>query len=176
MKDDNENIKYISEMKSKTFLEETEKSSYELIKNIKNKIMYINLYETYSDNLDFINYVQNKTIIDLIENSYNEIIKIEKEMKMDFLNISSDLIIKKKDLFNISKLTVNEINTEIREIFLFIKNYTSEYKEENIFNILYNLFKINELFFENSLKFLLDELKKIIKETIHIHLATMNSN
>ena len=67
-------------MKSKTFLDETEKNSYKLIKNIKNKIKYFNLFETYNDNLDFINYVKNKTIIDLIENQYNKIIKIDKKI------------------------------------------------------------------------------------------------
>ena len=73
-------------------------------------------------------------------------------------------------------MIVNEINKEIKDIFIYIKNYIYKYKEKNIYNIHYNLFKINELFFKNSFKFLLDELKKIIKETIPIHLATMNYN
>ena len=45
----NESIKYISEIKSKEFLNETEERSYEIIKIIKSKISYMDLYEIYSE-------------------------------------------------------------------------------------------------------------------------------
>ena len=172
----NESIKYISEIKSNLFLDEIGKKSDKIIKNIKNKIKYMNIFETYSDNLDFINFIHNRTILDLLEDSYNNILLKAKLLIPDYLNITSNIIIQKNNLFNISKLIICEINKEINEIRLFIKDYISNYKEENLYIILYNLYKINKLFLESSLKFLLDELKRIIKETIPFHLETIKYN
>ena len=172
----NESIKYISEIKSNLFLDEIGKKSDKIIKNIKNKIKYMNIFETYSDNLDFINFIHNRTILDLLEDSYNNILLKAKLLIPDYLNITSNIIIQKNNLFNISKLIICEINKEINEIRLFIKDYISNYKEENLYIIHYNLYKINKLFLESSLKFLLDELKRIIKETIPFHLETIKYN
>ena len=88
---DNQSIKYFSEIKSKTFLDETEKRSSEIIKNIKAKIRYMDLYEIYSQNLDFINLIHNKTIIEFIDNSYDNIIKSILKLEPEYLNKSSDL-------------------------------------------------------------------------------------
>ena len=51
----NQSIKFISDNKSKFFFNETEIKSNEIIKKIKTKISYIDLYDIYKENLDFIN-------------------------------------------------------------------------------------------------------------------------
>ena len=173
---DNQSIKYFSEIKSKTFLDETEKRSSEIIKNIKAKIRYMDIYEIFSENLDFINLIHNKTIIEFIDDSFDNIVKNILKVEPEYFNKSSDLIIKKNDLFNKSKLIINEINNEISEISVYIKNYLEEYKEQNLYNIYYNLNIINELFFDNEIKFLSDELIRLIKDTISMHLKRLNSN
>ena len=137
----NESIKYISEFKTKKFLYKTEEKSNDVINKIKAKIKFINLYELYSNNLDFINYIENKTIIEFIENNYNNIVKNIKKLEPDYLNKNSDIINKKYELFNVSKLIVNEINSEIKEISLYFEKLTREYKDENLYYIHYDYIK-----------------------------------
>ena len=172
----NESIKYISGIKSKEFLNETEERSYEIIKIIKSKISYMDLYEIYSENLDFINYIQNKSIIEFIENSYNHISKSILKLEPEYLNKSSDMMIKKENLFSISKMIINEINNEINGISLYIQKFIDKYKEQHLYNIYYNLYKINGMFLENEIKFLLDELKRLINETISMHKRKIDAN
>jgi len=172
----NESIKYNSEIKSKKFLDETEKRSNEIIKIIKTKISYMDLYEIYCENLNFINYIQNKSIIEFIEDSYNHIVKSVLKLEPEYLNKTSDMMIKKENLFSISKLIIKEINDEINGISLYIKNFIDKFKEQNIYYIYYNLYKINGMFFENEIKFLLDELKRLIYETISMHIKKLDAN
>ena len=172
----NQSIKFISDNKSKIFLNETEIKSNEIIKKIKTKISYIDLYDIYKENLDFINYIHNKSIIEFLENSYNVIVKKLINLEPEFLNKSNEIMVKKNNLFEISELIVNEINNEINDISSYIRKYVKEYKEQNIYNIHYNLYKINELFYEKEMKLLLDKFKKIFSETISMHKKRMDAN
>ena len=174
--DNNKSIRFFSENKSKTFFDETERRAYDITENIKSKISYMNLFEIYKDNLDFINYIQNKSIIELIETSYNNITMNILSVDREYLNKNSDINIKKTNLFNTSKLIINEINNEIKEISLYIKSYLESYKEQNIYNIHYNLYKINEFFIEEELKNIFDEYKNIINDTIEMHIKSLDYN
>ena len=174
--ENNTSIKYITEKKTKKYLSEIEMRSNEIVKNIKTKIKYMNLYELYSDNLDYINYVHNKSLIDFMSDSYNNVLKNIFKFKPDYLDENSDLIVEKNELFKTSKLIVENINNEINEISNYIKDYVLEYKEEKIYNIHFNIYKINGLFYENETKFLFDGLREIMKNTIEKHVKTMNYN
>ena len=172
----NESIKFYSELKSKIFLNETEIKSNEIIGNIKNKVKYIDLFDIYNDNLDFINYIHNKSIIEFIDNMYKNIVINITKLQPEYSNKNSDINKKRNNLFDISKSIVNKINNEITYISSYIKNYLIEYKEENIYNIYYNLYKLTELFLEKEMDSLLNELKNIITSTISLHKNTIDSN
>ena len=94
----------------------------------------------------------------------------------EYLNKNSDINIKKQNLFNTSTLIVNEINNEIKEISLYIKSYLESYKEQNIYYIHYNLYKINEFFIEKELNFIFDKYKNIINDTIEMHIKSLDYN
>ena len=172
----NKSIKFYSELKSKIFLNETEFNSNEVIGNIKSKINYINIYDIYSDNLNFINYIHNKSLIEFIDNIYKNIVTNISKLEPEYLNKNNSFNKKINNLFNISKSISNEINNEINEISSYIKNYLNKYKEENLYNIHYNLYKINELFVDNEMGILLNEIKKIIITTISFHKEQIDFN
>ena len=174
--DNIDSIKYDVNLKSKDYLEQIEEKSNSTIEKIKEKIDYIKLYELYTENLDMINNIHNKTIIELIYTLNQDFITKVINFKPEYLNKNSDIYIKKSNLFNISKLIVEELNKEINEINKYIKVFSNNYKEKNIYNMQYNLYKINNLFLENETDFLLNQLEYEFKHTIQMHLDRIDYN
>ena len=174
--DNIDSIKYDVNLKSKDYLEQIEEKSNSTIEKIKEKIDYIKLYELYTKNLDMINNIHNKTMIELIYTLNQDFITKVINFKPEYLNKNSDIYIKKSNLFNISKLIVEELNKEINEINKYIKVFSNNYKEKNIYNMQYNLYKINNLFLENETDFLLNQLEYEFKHTIQMHLDRIDYN
>jgi hypothetical protein len=70
----NNSIKYYSYQKAEEFLNNTQKKSDKVIKDIKSRINDIEIYELYSRNLDMIDNIHNKTILEYMEEMYKNII------------------------------------------------------------------------------------------------------
>jgi len=171
-----ESIKLDSEKKSKLFLEKINKRADEVTSKIKEKIDYIKLYENYAANLDFINYVNNKTLIEFISNINNNFLKKAVNIQPEYLNNESEIYKKKDELLNISKLIIEQINEESNDINKYINDYINKYKEENIYNMQYNLFKIHNLFLENETESLLNQLKKVFISSLELHKRNIDYN
>ena len=155
---DNKNgIKNYSLLKEKDIIINTEKASNKLIKDIKSKINNIELYELYSQNLDFINNIINKTITEYINNIHNNILIESLNLKPDYYNKESNLTKNRQTLFILSENITRQANLEINEINEFIFNYTNNYKEENIYNIYYNLYHFKQIFNNEQMNILLNE-------------------
>ena len=167
---DNQNsVKYYSEEKSFELLEKIDDKSNDVIKHIKHKIKYINLYEKYCENLDAINNINNKTIFEFNDKLYKNILVKFSEIQPDYLNDSSNIILNKNKLFIISGNLVNVINEEIKEINNHISLYSKNYIEFNLYYIHYNLYHFRKYFLDNEMISLLNEYKSIIKKTINDH-------
>ena len=167
---DNQNsVKYYSEEKSIELLKEIDDKSNDVIKHIKNKIKYINLYEKYCENLDTINNINNKTILEFNDKIYKNILVKFSEIQPDYLNDSSNIISNKNKLFRISENLVNLINEEIKEINNHILSYSKNYIESNLYYIHYNLYHFRKYFLDNEMISLLMEYKTIINKTILVH-------
>ena len=167
---DNQNsVKYYSEEKSIELLKEIDDKSNDVIKHIKNKIKYINLYEKYCENLDTINNINNKTILEFNDKIYKNILVKFSEIQPDYLNDSSNIISNKNKLFRISENLVNLINEEIKEINNHILSYSKNYIESNLYYIHYNLYHFRKYFLDNEMISLLKEYKTIINKTILVH-------
>ncbi len=162
-----ESIKYYTEKKASELFKEFDKNSSDLITSIKLKIKYIEKYELYSSNIDEINTISYNLEKKFDENSNEKIIKYIMNLKPDFLNESSELIKQKNNLFNITINIKNEINKEINEINDYINNYSNKYKDENIFNLLLNLYNFRKSFTDESMNSLLNEFINLIQDTIN---------
>ena len=128
-------------MKTANFLNEIENNSYKVISNIKEKIKYNELYESYTNNLDFLDYIHNKTIIEFIENM-NNILQKALNILPEYISKKDDdgIYFKKTKLFEISKLIINSIKKNNNEINQHVFDYTKKYKNENLlkaWNIIY---------------------------------------
>ena len=128
-------------MKTANFLNEIENNSYKVISNIKEKIKYNELYESYTNNLDFLDYIHNKTIIEFIENM-NNILQKALNIQPEYISKKDDdgIYFKKTKLFEISKLIINSIKKNNNEINQHVFDYTNKYKNENLlkaWNIIY---------------------------------------
>jgi len=132
--ENNNSIKYLSNQKALQFLDYTEEKANKIITDIKNGINNIETYELYIENINIINNINNKSIIEHINNMYNEIINnITIKFKPYYYDNESSINRKKRNLFEIAKNIVKEINLEIKEINDFINNYTQDYMEKNLY-------------------------------------------
>ena len=171
-----ESIKLDSEKKSKLFLEKINKKADDVTSEIKNKIEYIKLYENYAANLDYINYINNKTLIEFISNINNNFLKKAINIQPEYINDENEIYKKKEELLNISKLIIEQINEESSEINQYIKDYTNKYKEDNIYYMQYNLYKIHNLFLENETESLLSQLKNVFISSLKLHKKNIDYN
>ena len=169
-------IKLDSEKKSKIFLEKINKKADDVTSEIKEKIEYIKLYENYAANLDFINYINNKTLIEFISNINNNFLKKAVNIQPEYVNDKSEVYKKKVDLLNISRLIIKEINEESNDINQYINEYTNKYKEDNIYNMQYNLYKMHNLFLENETESLLSQLKSVFISSLDLHKKNIDYN
>ena len=169
-------IKTISEETAKEHLNNISQKSDEVIIKIKKKIDYIDLFDLYAENLDFINNANNQTIIEFIELMNKDFIKNITNLEPEYLNNNTDIYEKKEKLFIISKSISDEINKEINEINKYIKEYTNNFKENNLYNIQYNYYKLNNLFLLNETEFLYNELKNALYYTIEMHKKRIDYN
>ena len=169
-------IKYYSESKALYFLNEIEDKSNDIIRNIKQKIMFIDLYENYSSNLDEINRINNKTLSEFNGDIYNKIILKLSEIQPNYLNESNNIIINKNNLFEISKNLSKLINQEIDQINNQIELYSKKYFEENLYNFHYNLYYFRKYFLNDEMEKLLNDFKKLINDTILIDYKKLIDN
>ena len=169
-------IKTTSEEKAKEHLNQITQNSDEVIVKIKKKLDNIDLFDLYTENLDFINNANNKTMIEFIELMNKDFMKKLINLEPEYLNKNNDIYKKKEDLFKISKSIADDIKKEINEINEHIKEYSKNFKEKNIFNMQYNLYKINNLFLENETEYLYNELIKAFNYTIVMHKKRIDYN
>ena len=86
------------------------------------------------------------------------------------------IYLKKSKLFEISKLIINSIKENNNEINQYVYDYTNKYKNENLLSMEYNIYKINNLFLDNEMDFLINELKEKFKSTIEMHKNIIDYN
>ena len=165
--------KSITENKSLQLLTNIQNNSDDLISSIKLKIQFIEKYELYSLNIDQINDINYNIENNFYENIYEKIIKEFLNIKPQFLNESSKIIENKNKLFNISIKIKNVINNEINEINNYINIYSKKYKDENIHNLLFNLYHFSKSFLEKSMENLLNDFLCLINDTITINLKNI---
>ena len=169
--ENNSSIKYLSNQKALQFLDYTEEKSSKIITDIKNGINNIETYELYVENINSINNINNKSIIELINNMYNEIIYNNTiNLKPYYYDEGSNINQKKKNLFEISKNIVKEVNLEIKEINDFINNYSQVYIEKNLYNIHYDLYYFWKLFIKEGLEDLSDQINTLVENAVNISL------
>jgi len=169
-------IKTTSEEKTKEYLNQVTHNSDAVIVKIKEKLVNIDLFDSYTENIDFINNANNKTMIEFIELMNKDFIKKLINLEPEYLNKNNDIYKKKEDLFKISKLIADDIKKEINEMNEYIKEYSKNFKEKNIYNMQYNLYKINNLFLKNETEYLYNELKKAFNYTIIMHKRRIDYN
>ena len=169
--EDNSSIKYLSNQKAFQFLDYTEEKSNKIITDIKNGINNIETYQLYVENINSINNINNKSIIEHINNMYNEIIsKNIINLTPYYYDEENSINKKKKNLFEISKNIVKETNFEIKEINDFIKNYSLDYMEKNLYNIHYDLFYFWKLFIKEGLEEFSHQINTLVENAVNINL------
>ena len=102
-------IKTTSEEKAKENLNQVTQNSDAVIVKIKEKLVNIDLFDSYTENIDFINNENNKTMIEFIELMNKDFIKKLINLEPEYLNKNNDIYKKKEDLFKISKLIADDI-------------------------------------------------------------------
>ena len=169
--EDNSSIKYLSNQKAFQFLDYTEEKSSKIITDIKNGINNIETYQLYVENINSINNINNKSIIEHINNMYNEIIsKNIINLTPYYYDEENSINKKKKNLFEISKNIVKETNFEIKEINDFIKNYSLDYMEKNLYNIHYDLFYFWKFFIKEGLEEFSNQINTLVENAVNISL------
>ena len=155
--ENNNSIKYYTENLAKEYYNEIEEKANNVSDRIKLKINYINLYEKYSNNINLLNNI-NKNITENFNNDiYTKIIKNISYLSPEYLNQNSNIIKKKKQLFDIAKEITNTINTQIKDIDNGAISYSKQYIEKNLYNFHYNLYNFRKYFLNNQLDELLNE-------------------
>jgi len=159
-------IKNYSYKKQKEFEEDIEIKSNNLIRKIKSKINYIQLYDLYSENIDIINNINNRTINEYINDIYyNGFIDLL-NIKPEFLYNNSYLILCRNKSFEISKNIVNLINKETNDINEFIFNFTNKYIEENTYKFHNNLYNFRNYFLDGEIRSLFENFFLLVNRTI----------
>jgi len=165
--ENNNSIKFYSNEKALIFINNTEKKSSKVINDIKSRINNIQLYELYSNNIDIINNINNKSIIEYIDDIYRNIICNLNNLKPEYYNEKSNINKNKKQLFDISKKIINEINKEINDINNYISEYSHNYSETNLYNIHYNLYYISKSFIKEGIDALSNEIIILVNNSIN---------
>ena len=166
--ENNNSIKYYTESLSKEHYNEIEEKANNVTEQIKLKIKYINLYEIYSNNINILNII-NKNITENFNNDiYTKIIKNISYLSPEYLNENSNIIAKKKQLFEIAKEIVNTINKQIIDIDNRAILYSNQYIEKNLYNFHYNLYNFRNYFLNNELNGLLNEFISEIEKLLII--------
>ena len=164
MRLDNKNgIKNYSLLKEKEILFNTEKKSNQVSKDIKSKIKNIELYELYSENLNEINNIINKTITEYIHHIHNNILFESINLNPQYFDEESILMKNRQILFILSKNITKQANLEINDLYQFIYNNTNKFKDENIYNIYYNLYQLKKIFSNEQMSNLLNEFIILFK-------------
>ena len=177
MRSDNENsIKYEKEFIIQNCIEDIDNKTEILIEEIKEKIQYMNYYETYANNIQKINEITNKSFIEFNNDMYNHVLNNIKNISPKYLNKSSDFISNKNYLFSLSNDITNIINHEIKEINDYIESYSSNYINGNIYIYEYNLYNYRKNFQNDALSHLLNDFKEKIKEALRVHFIEIINN
>ena len=170
MSSDNENsIKSNKENSIINSIENINNRSDEVIKEIKEKIAFMNYYEIYSNNIEVINEINNKTYIEFNNDMYNNILKDITKISPEYLDKNSDLMINKNYLFSLSNDIVNVINLEINEVNEHIDLYSYKYFNERNYYLDYNLYNFREYFTDEFLNSLFNDFRLIVKESLQVH-------
>ena len=108
----------------------------------------------------------------------NIILKKALNIEPEYISKKDDdgIYLKKSKLFEISKLIINSIKENNNEINQYVYDYTNKYKNENLLSMEYNIYKINNLFLDNEMDFLINELKEKFKSTIEMHKNIIDYN
>ena len=173
----NENsIRYSKEDMIINIIEEIEEKSEKIIQDIKNKIDFINYYETYANNIQIINNINNKTYTEFNMDMFS-ILNDIKKIKPEFFDKNSELVNNKKYLFSLSNDLINIINKDINEINNYIESYTSNYIFENNYNYDYNIYNFKNYFTDVKFNSLVHEFKVIVEDAIKIYYSeVLNRN
>ena len=177
MSTNNENsIKYSKVDIIQSCIEDMDNKSTTITEEIKAKIHSMNYYESYAENIQIINEITNKTFIEFNNDIYNQVLRNIQKIKPEFLDKNSDLIISKNNLLNISDEVINYINKEINQINNYINTYSSNFIDDNNYNLDYNIYNFRQYFTDAFLLTKLDEFIKIIKEEFLFQYTQMINN
>ena len=170
-------IKVYSETKLKEYLENLEYRSENIIIDIKNKIVFINLYELYADNMDKIEEITNEVNEVYFSDIYNDTLEKVKNMEPEYLKENSKLLKNREKLINIVDLIDQNIDEEIKEINEYIYNYTNDFKNRRQYFLYYNYYNFMKSFIDSSLENLRNNFIKLINDTVLISIRnTLNYN
>ena len=137
-----------------------------IIRDIKNKIAYMELYELYADNLDIMEGISTGINKVFINDIYEDIQEKLKQIYPEYLSNNSYLIENNEQLFNILSLIDNNLNNEVNEINEYINVYTKNFREKRQYHIYYNLYGLKKNFIDSSMDNLRKKFEKIITDTI----------
>ena len=153
MSRDNNSLKFFSEQKALNQYNKVVKNSDNLVKKIREKINYNDIYEIYTSNIDNINYINNKTNIELIndidDNFFKKINNLEPNYISQYneyekMNYSSN---NQKNADNlIISFFDNETNILLNELRNVFNNSNIIYKKIIDDNYQLGLEYINELY------------------------------
>ena len=170
MSTNNENsIKYTKIDIIQNCIEDLENKSNNITEEIKEKIQFMNYYESYGRDIQIINEITNKSFIEFNNDIYNYTSRNIQKIKPGFLNESNDLIILKNNLLNLSDNLINHINKEINQINNYTTTYYSKFINDNNYNLDYNLYNFRKSFTDEFLSLLLNDFKDIISDTFQKH-------
>ena len=144
------------------------KSDY-VIDYIKGKILYMELYEKYANNIEIINGINNKSFIEFNNDMYYNILKDINKISPEYLNKNSNLIKDKNYLFSLSNDIITIINSEINEINQNIISYSEKYINDNHYFLDSNLYNFRKYFSNEFLNSLFNNYTSILEETLKTH-------
>ena len=174
MSNENENsIRYTKNYLIQNAIEEIDNKSCQIIEEIKTKILYMNYYEAYANEIQIINDITNKSFIELKDDLYNFAINDIRNISPEYLDYNSDLILNKNNLFSLSVNVINQINQQINEINNYIEIYSRDYINKNKYNLDFNLYNFRTCFSKIALSSLIDKFLSIIKEELQVHFIKM---
>ena len=167
---DNEySIKYQKENIIILCIEEIDNKSIYIIEEIKLKIKYMNMYETYANNIQIINGITNKSFIEYNNDIYDNILINIEKISPEYLDKDSDLIKDKNYLFFLSNNISNTINQEINDINNYIEKCSSSFIFENNYNFDYNMNNFKKYFTNEYINSLFNDFKSLILEALQVH-------
>ena len=172
----NNSIKTNKENLIQNCIENINNKSDEVTNQIKEKIQYMNLYETYANNIEIINEINNKSYIEFNNDMYYNILKDINKITPEYLDNKSDFLKNKNRLFSLSNDIIYKINSEIKEINEYIESYTENYFNERKYNLDYNLYNFRKYFSNDFLNTLFVDFRSIVNESLLVHFAKIISD